>query len=240
MRRSTINEFDKLGDKLSTQVSMMKYRLMNLCIKSEPVALLPIQVFIEGEAQYLEKCATIGKSDEYHFEILPKYEEDMKSIMQAVMRAHPEFKQSIQTIQVESSDANGESKNKDVHYLQLTMPEVNDDRYDVLNEAVKLVYNECKAQMDAINATAKPKFAELAQFEDDDDKELLKKGLEKQKAEWDEKCEGLYNNKLKEIEDAHNKWLAEQANSTQVRQERDNAQNDKAAHSMRMNPNEGN
>jgi ribosome recycling factor len=240
MRRSTLNEYDKLGQQLSTQVTLMKYRFMNLCIQSDPVALLPIQVFIEGEPKHLEDCATIGKSDNYHFEILPKYDEDMKSIMQSVLRAHPEFKQEIKNMHVESHDADGNPQSIDVQYLQLTMPEVNDDRYDALNQGVKAVYEECKAQMEAINATAKPKFAEMAQLESEDDKKRLNDNLDRQKKQWDEQRENLYKEKLKEIDDAHNKWLAEQMANNQERQEHKDAQGEEAAHSMRMNPKDAN
>lgn len=236
MRRSALNEFDKLGQQLSTQVTLMKYRFMNLCITSDPVALLPIQVFIEGEPKHLEDCATIGKSDDYHFEILPKYDEDMKSIMQAFLRAHPEFKQEIKNMEVESRDANGNPQNIDVHYLQLTMPEVNDDRYDALNQGVKAVYDVCKAQMEAINATAKPKFAGMLQVESEADQKKMNDALDHQKKQWDDQREKLYQEKLKEIDDAHNKWLTDQMTSSQERQEHEDAQGEEAALSMRMSP----
>lgn len=234
MRRSTLNEFDKLGQKLSTQVTLMKYRFMNLCIQSDPVALLPIQVFIEGEPKRLEDCATIGKSDNYHFEIIPKYDDDLKSIMQAVMRAHPEFKQEIINTQVEVNDSNGNPQTVDVNYLQLTMPEVNDDRYDVLNQGVKALYEECKTQMEVINTTAKPKLAEMAQLESEADQKSLKDGMEKQQKQWDDQRESLYQKKLKEIDDAHNQWLSKQLASNQELQEHEEAQGEEATRSMRI------
>ena len=48
MKRENIKEFDMLGDALSTLNAQFAYRLMNLCVKAEPVALLSIEAMIEG------------------------------------------------------------------------------------------------------------------------------------------------------------------------------------------------
>lgn len=236
MRRSTIIEFDKHGEKLISHVSLMKFRFMNLCIKAEPVALLPIQVFIENEVKKIEECSSIGKNDDYHFMILPKYDEDMQAICQAIMRAHPEFIQEIKNMRIDSLDENFNHKNVDVRYLQLTMPEVNDNRYDALKEAAKLAYDDCKIQMDAANAIAKPKFAEMALLESEADQQLLQKELEKQKKQWDEQRDKLYKTKVDEIEDAHNHWLAKQNEYDKELEESENAHGEEVAHSMKMNP----
>ena len=58
MKREIIKEFDMLGDALSTLNAQFAYRLMNLCVKAEPVSLLSIEAMIEGEPQKLEILTT--------------------------------------------------------------------------------------------------------------------------------------------------------------------------------------
>jgi hypothetical protein len=215
MRRATIKEFDKLGETLSNYTSVFAFRLRNLCVKAEEVSLLPIEVLIEGELQKLEQCTTIGKDDEYSFMIFPHYDEDMVPLGHSITVAHPEFKQKIETMTVDTVDENGNSKEADVRYIRVTMPEVDDDRYDVLKDGVKVCYEECKAQMDAANAKADAQFAMMIVGESEEDIKKLETEREKLNRQWNDHRDNIYNEKLQEIEDAHNKWLAEKAERDQ-------------------------
>ena len=47
MKREIIKEFDMLGDALSTLNAQFAYRLMNLCVKAEPVSLEAGRVFTD-------------------------------------------------------------------------------------------------------------------------------------------------------------------------------------------------
>ena len=58
MRRIIIKEFDKLAEDLSNFVAMFNFRMKDLCVKAEEVALLSVKVQVEGEMQNLEKCTT--------------------------------------------------------------------------------------------------------------------------------------------------------------------------------------
>lgn len=240
MRRATINEFDQLGEMLSNYCGVFAYRLKNLCVKAEEVSLLPIEVLVEGQVMKLEKCTTIGKKDEYSFMIFPNFDEDMASLGYGITRVHPEFKQEIQSMKVDSVDENGNPKEMNIRYILVTMPVVDDDRYDVLKDGVKVCYEECKAQMQLCNTKADAKFAELTVAESDEDIERLKKAREKLNEEWNGQREKLYNEKLEEIEDAHNKWLSEKDAREQERQEDEAAHSDSAAHSMKLNGDETN
>ena len=173
MKRAIIKEFDQLGEMLSNYCGMFSYRLKNLCVKAEEVSLLPIQVMIDGEMQNLEKCTTIAKKDEYSFMIFPNFDEDIEILGMGILRVHPEFKQKVESMKANSSDENGKPKEVDIRYILVTMPDVDDDRYDVLKDGVKVCYEECKQQMDAVNAKADFKFAELTPGESDDDLKRL-------------------------------------------------------------------
>ena len=63
---------------------------------------------------------------------------------------------------------------------------------------------------------------------------LIKQEREKLNQQWDEHRDKLYNTKLQEIEDAHNKWLAEKAERDQKREEEEAAHSESAAYSMKL------
>ena len=238
MRRSIIKEFDQLGESLSNQSAQFAYRMKNLCVKAEEVALLPVEILIEGEFQKLESCATIGKKDDYSFMVFPNYEEDLETMGKGIFRVHPEFKQKIESMQVDSVDEAGKNKSMDVHYILLTMPEVDDDRYEVLKDGVKVCYEDCKARMEVLNRKADAKFAELTIGDTDEDVKKLKAAREKLNEQWYGHRDKLYNEKLQEIEEAHNKWLAERGEEERKRMEDEASHNDDVALSMRMTPEE--
>lgn len=211
MNRALIREFDKMCDSLSTLNAQFAYRLMNLCVKSEPVALLPILVNIEGEPQKLEECAHISKDDDYTFKVFAKYSSDIPALAQGIFKSHPEFKQEMFDEEVEYIDEDGEERVDKVPYILLTMPEVDDDRYDVLKDGVKVVYDDTKVKMENVIANADAKMAELMAGESEADVEKVKKNRDKQVRTWTEQRDKVYNKKLQEIEEAHKKWLTEEA-----------------------------
>lgn len=234
MRRATIAEYDRLADKLASLVAMMDYRFKNICVKAEEVSLLPITARIEGEDKNLEDCATIGKDDDYHFMIFPKYDEDMMDIAVGIARVHPEFRQERKSMPVTVPDRDGNEKEVDAKYILLTMPEVDDERYDVLKEAVKVEYNLCKEQMEGANIVAQAKFATLAAGETKEDLDILQEEVDKLNEEWSGKRDDIHAAKLKEIEDAHRKWQEEQEESNQQRREEEAARGESAATSMKI------
>jgi uncharacterized protein YukE len=234
MRRATIAEYDRLSDKLTSLVAMMDYKFKNICIKAEEVALLPITVHIEGEDKNLEECATIAKEDDYHFMIFPKYDEDMQDIAVGIAKVHPEFRMERKSMPVTVPDSEGNEKDVDAKYILLTMPVVDDNRYDVMKQGVDVIYNLCKEQMESANMMAQAKFASLTPGETKEDLETLKKELDKLNDEWNGKRDDIHNAKLKEIEDAHNKWLEEKAESSQAQQEEEAARGDNVTSSMKF------
>ena len=211
MNRAAIREFDKMSDSLSTLNAQFAYRLMNLCVKSEPVSLLPILVNIEGELQKLEECAQISKDDDYTFKVFANYSSDIPALAQGIFKTHPEFKQELFEEEVEYIDEDGEERVDKVPYILLTMPEVDDERYDVLKDGVKAIYEDTKVKMENVIANADVKMAELMAGESEADIEKVKKARDKQVKTWTEQRDKVYNKKLQEIEEAHSKWLLEQS-----------------------------
>lgn len=234
MRRIIIKEFDKLAEDLSNFVAMFNFRMKDLCVKAEEVALLSVKVQVEGEMQNLEKCTTIGKKDDYNFMIFPNYDEDMPALQQGLFRAHPEFKQKIESMTVDVLGKDNKTTEKEARYVLVTMPKVDDDRYDLLKNAVKAMHEECKTQMQNANTRADVKLAELTIGEEKANIDLIKAKRDELNAQWNGKREELYNEKFQEIEDAHNKWLTEKAERDLQKEEERAARGEEVTYSMRM------
>lgn len=211
MNRSIISELDKMSESLSTLSTQFAYRLMNLCVKSEPVSLLSVSVTVEGEQQTIENCAQVSKDDDFTFKVFPNYDSDIPVIAQAIFKVHPEFKQEMKTVDIDIINEEGQTQIETVNYILLTMPEVNDDRYDVLNDGVKVLYEGLKAQMEAVIARANAKLVLLMKDMNESDIEKIKSVRDDEVKTWTEQRDKIYNDKLKEIDDAHKKWLAKQA-----------------------------
>ncbi len=208
MKRSIGNELNELYTKLSNLSGMFGYQLQNLCVKAEPVALLTIEVNVEGENQKLEDCTTVAQNDEYSFMIVPHYEDDIPALEQGILKAHPEFKLEKKTMTVDSIDLKGNPKEVEHPYILATMPNVTDERYDILNESVKLLYDNCKAKMEAAILKSDTKLAGLLVSEGKDTVDEVTDAIDTIKKEWTDKRDQTRDEKLKEIEDAYQKWLA--------------------------------
>ena len=178
MRRAVLKEYDQFGEDLSNHCTRFAYRLMNLCVKAEEVALLPIEVMVEGELQKLEDCASLAKKDEYTFMVVPKFDEDMPAICMGVTMEHPEFKQDFDTFTVTSVDETGESIEQEVRYLLLKMPAVDNDRYKVLKDGVEALYQECKGEMEYVNTKYEASLSALSVGESEPELKRLMKAID--------------------------------------------------------------
>ena len=234
MKRAIYKEFDQYGDDLSGHCARFSYRLMNLCVKAEEVSLLPVEVLIDGDLQRIEECSKIAKKDEYSFMVVPDYEEDLTAIAQGVFLEHPEFKQTIESMTVDGVDEEGKPVSSDVPYLLLTMPKVDNERYKVLKDSAKLLYDECKAAMELATAGADVKLPPLMVGESEEDIKRFNKMRDQLEAEWNGHREKVYQEKLQEIEDAHNLWMADNVEVLLDRFEDEAAHNDNAGTSFKL------
>ena len=234
MKRAIYKEFDQYGDDLSGHCARFSYRLMNLCVKAEEVSLLPVEVLIDGDLQRIEECAKMAKKDEYTFMVVPNFEEDLTAVAQGVFLEHPEFIQKVESMTVDGVDEEGKPVSSDMPYLLLTMPAVDDDRYKVLKDSAKALYEECKAAMELATAGADVKLPPLMVGESEEDIKRFNKMRDKLEAEWNGHREKVYQEKLQEIEDAHNLWMADNVESILDRFEDDAAHNDNAGSSFRL------
>lgn len=222
MKRSTISKYDQLKERLSGYVALLNYRYMNLCVKAEEASLLPVKIDIEGESKRIEEVSNIAKKDDFSIMVFPKYEEDLMPISYGIAKSHPEFKQERQNMHVETDDG----QDVDMEYLLITMPEVDGNRYDVLKQAVNMLHDECKIEMEQAKTITDGEIAALAADEKEEEIDKLKDAIKKLDKTWTDKREQVHADKLKEIEDGYNKYLNEQSEAAQKRQEDEMATGD--------------
>ena len=203
---------------MSGYVAQLNYRFMNLCVKAEPMSLLSARFNIQGEEKPIEDVAQVSKKGDYQFMAIPNFEDDMAPLAVGIALKHPEFKQEYGEETVNVVDEQGDPQSVKVKYLLLTMPEVDNNRYDALKTAVDAAYNQCKTQMKAVVERAEPEIALLQEGEDQQDIDRVKKAVEKLKKSYNEQRDKLYDEKIKEIDEAHENW---QINQVEKRRNRE-------------------
>ena len=218
MKRSVINKFEMMEGKLSGYVAQLNFRFMNLCVKAEPMSLLSARFNIQGEEKPIEDVAQVSKKGDYQFMAIPNFEDDMAPLAVGIALKHPEFKQEYGEETVNVVDEQGNPQSVKVKYLLLTMPEVDNNRYEALKTAVDAAYNQCKTQMEAVVERAEPEMALLQEGEDQQDIDRVKKAVEKLKKSYNEQRDKLYDEKIKEIDEAHENW---QINQVEKRRNRE-------------------
>lgn len=174
---------------------MFNYRMMNLCVKAEPGALVPVIVTVGGKDYNLEEVAQIRRPDDYVFEIRANNGDYLQNIIDGIMDVHPEFVFEMKTEK--------DIEEKDVNYAQYTMPEVDKDRYDLLSETTKAFYNECLVSIDAVYAQKEAKLAEVAVHAPAEDVQQIKNELDEYYNNAKDEAQKMRDMKLQEIEEAY-------------------------------------
>jgi ribosome recycling factor len=151
MNKFTISEIQEIEKKFGSYQYLLIFRYANLCIKADPMSLMPVTVAVGATGMNIEEVAEVAEMDDYHLGIIPKNQDLLRDIEEAILYAHPEFKISHEEM---------EEGDPDSIFLICEMPEVDKDRRDVLTEATKSLHDECKAQMDAVLLEEKNGFAE--------------------------------------------------------------------------------
>ena len=232
MRRNIEALINEMKKKMSGYAIMLQYRYMNLCVKAEPAALLSFTVTDdEGEETNLEEVASAGLANDYQFEIYPNDPKMVFAICKGIKEAHPEFK-----IDTRTEEGDGESENQVV--IVCTMPEVNKDRHDILIEGVDTLYDQCKAKLDANHATYKTRLTAKLVGSSEDDIQEAEDELEKVYKTHDDICLEYKEEKVKEIEEAYQRYLDEQKKKQDAADERAAARGENAKTQYRVDQSE--
>ena len=230
MRRSVVLLLNEAKQKMSGYLGLFLYRLMNLCVKAEPASLLSVDIQ-EGDTSFgLENFAQVAQKDDYHFIIMPKDRGLTSEIVKAIVRAHPEFKYEIKKADEKSNDDDEEAE----VYIEVAMPEVNEDRRDLMNDTVDLLYKDCKTHCDLVFDKYTVEIgAKLMQATEEEKKEG-KEQLQDLHYKIQEMMDGYKDRKLKEIEDGYQMYLSERQEKEEKSLSKEKAEGKNAGMSMKL------
>ena len=202
MKSSIVKLLDGAQGKMSAYVALLNYRYSNLCVKAVPEALLCVFLEMDGDQYPIEKVAQARNPEDGDdkFEIYPNSQDLLKPLVKAVHDVHPEFKIELKDIE----------EGEDDKFILATMPEVDDARYKFLTEAVGVLADVCKGQLDEVfsKTTAEMALALAGQSKDEIDE--AKDALQGVRDQADKLSKEIRGNKEKEIEDAHDAYKAKQ------------------------------
>lgn len=214
--------------RLNGYLALLIYRYANLCVKAQPMALLSAEIIDEElGALNIEKVAAVLVPDEYHIRLIPFSPRYNFSLCKAIKKEHPEFKQEL----VAPENSNDE----DQRHLILTMPEVNKDRRDALMQAVDTLFDGCKTKMDKTCADYRLKLEkQIVVLPSDDERNEAKDALEAAIKNYQGLADTTKADKVKEIEEAYQRYLNELATKKAEADESAAARGDHAGHQMRV------
>lgn len=229
MRRSVIVLLNEAKQKMSGYVALFTYRLMNLCVKAEPASLLSIELKDGNQSIGLDVIAEVGQTDDFHFIIIPKDESFVKEIIKAIVKVHPEFQYEIKKV-----DENANEDDESESYLLVGMPVVNEDRRDVMNDSVSLLYDECKTRCNLLFDKYLAEINAKLLLAKDDEKKEGKEALEKLHSQINEMMDGYKERKLAEIEEGYQRYLNEKEEGEREKESREKAHGKTAGKSMKL------
>ena len=189
-----LNEYEKV---LDGYTGLLTCRLLNLCVKAHPIALIPVLVELWGEEKLFEEVADCAIPDDDHIEAYPKNEEFIFAIGKGVLEVHPEFIMKEKTVKM---------GDQDMRILSFKVPPVDKDRRDILNNGVDVFYQETKAQYDETKAKYSAKIAER---------------LSKNNCDI---AQQTVDDKKKEIEEAYQRYLQNKATAEKAAMEQQAAE----------------
>ncbi len=208
MKKAIENLIGEMEGKITGYAVLMNYRQMNLCVKAEPVALLSVSVEDdEGESYGIEDVASVMHPNDYQLEIVPEDPKMIFFICKGLLESHPELKQEVVNAD-ENSRIN--MNNEPEQHIICTAPEVDDDRHDLLLEGAKVFYDDCKTKMEATYTAYSAKLAQTVVGLPESEIEEAKDALESSYNTYTEMADTYNENKVKEIEEAYQKWQAKQ------------------------------
>lgn len=215
MKRNIEALINEMKNKMSGYAVLLQYRYMNICVKAEPAALLSVTVVDdEGEENNLENVAMASLANDYQFEIYPHDRKNVFAICKGIKEVHPEFK-----IDTTAEDGDEESEDNQV-VIVCTMPEVNKDRHDALIDGVGVLYDQCKALLDTNHTVYKTRLTPKLVGLSEEDAQKAEDELEKVYKMHDDTCLQYKEAKIKEIEEAYQRYLDEQKKKQEAADER--------------------
>ena len=200
-----IAEINEFSQKENGYLALFCVRLGNFCVKADPQAMLSATIHLESAEYNFEDVADATRPNDYTFDVTPKNENNLSAIIQGVAEVHPEFKVSVK---IKEYDEGFEER-----HIIYTMPEVNKERRDLLNEVCKTFHKECVAKLDWAYGKRLADTAQLLARLSVQEADNVKKVFEKTYHDAKQNAEKLLNAKLQEIEEGYQRYLAGKDNT---------------------------
>lgn len=200
-----IAEINEFSQKENGYLALFCVRLGNFCVKADPQAMLSATIHLESAEYNFEDVADATRPNDYTFDVTPKNENNLSAIIQGVAEVHPEFKVSVK---IKEYDEGFEER-----HIIYTMPEVNKERRDLLNEVCKTFHKECVAKLDWAYGKRLADTAQLLARLSVQEADNVKKVFEKTYHDAKENAEKLLDAKLQEIEEGYQRYLAGKDNT---------------------------
>lgn len=200
-----IAEINEFSQKENGYLALFCVRLGNFCVKADPQAMLSATIHLESAEYNFEDVADATRPNDYTFDVTPKNENNLSAIIQGVAEVHPEFKVSVK---IKEYDEGFEER-----HIIYTMPEVNKERRDLLNEVCKTFHKECVAKLDWAYGKRLADTAQLLARLSVQEADNVKKVFEKTYHDAKENADKLLNAKLQEIEEGYQRYLAGKDNT---------------------------
>lgn len=204
MRIAIESLIHEMESRLGGYVTLLIYRYANLCVKAQPMSLLPVVVEDEEQGNMnIEQVAGVKMLDDFRIEVVPYDPRFNFPLCKAIKEEHPEFKQEL----FKPDNASEEDERR----LILTMPEVNKERYDALVDSVNVLYDGCKAQLDKTSAEYQIKLEKkIVSLPSDNERDEAQQALDTSIKTHHEMIENVKTDKIKEIDEAYQRYLDEQ------------------------------
>ena len=196
MNKFSETEIKSFEKKLGSYHYLLTFRYSNLCVKADPMSLLPVTVTVGNMERNIEDVAEVVQMDDFHLAVMPKRMDVIRDVQEGIFEAHPEFKTSVEQMEEDQADSK---------FLLCEMPLVDKKRHDLLTEATKSLYEECKARMDAVLLEEKKIFVELL-AEDPESLQETVDQINKKHSDAVSDIQELRDKKLDEIEEAYAKY----------------------------------
>ena len=230
MRRSVLSLLNEAKQKMSGYVALFTYRLMNLCIKAEPASLLSIEIKDGDSSIGLDVVSDVGQVDDFQFIIIPKIRSVVNEIVKAIVSVHPEFIYEIKKV---DEPTNEEDEEAEV-VLYITMPEVNEERRDLLNDTVEVLYNDCNLKCNAVYDKCLVEVGAKLIMASDSERNEGKEQLERLHTTIKELMDDYKERKLNEIEEGYERYLKKKEEKELKQKSEEKAHNKNAGMSMKL------
>ncbi len=228
MRNKISLRLGELDTKLNSSVAMLCFAYFNLCVKAEPVSLLPVVIKIDGEEYKIEEVAQVAMPEKNQLMVYPNDESVLFEIGKAIAMAHPEFDQDIVSADPDKASGDGLDDPDDDKAILLTMPKVDDDRHDALMDAVKVAFDEAKQRMDFHCGVCTAKITSQLLGAPAEELKEAKDALQELKDKYGELAQQYRDQKEKEIEEAYQLYLKQQQEKDRKTEEEQASTNEDA------------